>query len=127
MTRIIAHSVALIFLAALAASAASGRTPLATFYLYLVVSLMTFAWYARDKSAARRGARRTPENRLHLLALLGGWPGALMAQQQLRHKTRKLPFHVLFWATVALNCGTLILLHSPQGVTFLQQLGAGSW
>jgi uncharacterized membrane protein YsdA (DUF1294 family) len=53
--------------------------------------------------AARRDARRTPENSLHLVALCGGWPGALIAQQQFRHKTVKQPFQTVFWITVILN------------------------
>jgi len=71
--------------------------------VYLVVSAATFLAYAADKSAARRHARRTPESTLHLLALAGGWPGALVAQQLLRHKTAKLRFRIMFWATVLLN------------------------
>ncbi|MEL7668339.1 MAG: DUF1294 domain-containing protein [Actinomycetota bacterium] len=76
---------------------------------YLAFSIVTFAVYAWDKSAARRGARRVPESTLHVLALLGGWPGALVAQQALRHKTRKQPFRTIFWLTVLVNCIVLVL------------------
>ena len=48
-----------------------------------------------------------PENTLHLLALLGGWPGALVAQAQFRHKTRKVSFRAVFWLTVAVNLAAL--------------------
>jgi uncharacterized membrane protein YsdA (DUF1294 family) len=51
--------------------------------------------------------RRTPESTLHLLSVLGGWPGALVAQQMFRHKSRKLEFQIVFWLTVLLNCGVL--------------------
>jgi uncharacterized membrane protein YsdA (DUF1294 family) len=71
--------------------------------LYTALSLITFALYAFDKSAARRGRWRIPEYLLHLLALLGGWPGALAVQQVIRHKSRKLRFQVVFWLTVAIN------------------------
>ena len=54
---------------------------------YLVMSLVAFAAYAVDKSAAKRGAWRTPESTLHTLELLCGWPGAWLAQRLLRHKT----------------------------------------
>ena len=83
--------------------------------LYLAASVATFIAYAIDKSAATRGTWRTPESSLHLLALAGGWPGALLAQQLLRHKSTKAEFRQVFWATVVLNVAALILLCSPLG------------
>lgn len=74
-----------------------------------LMSLATYAVYALDKSAARRKRRRVPERTLHLLALLGGWPGALLAQQHLRHKSGKTAFLLVFWLTVLLN-GVLLML-----------------
>lgn len=56
--------------------------------------------YAMDKSAAVGGGWRIRESRLHLLALVGGWPGALLAQQVLRHKTSKAGFRGVFWGMV---------------------------
>jgi uncharacterized membrane protein YsdA (DUF1294 family) len=70
---------------------------------YLAMSLVCFCSYALDKSAARKGERRTPESTLLMLGLAGGWPGALLAQQWLRHKTVKQPFRQMFWCTVAAN------------------------
>ena len=69
----------------------------------LALNLCTLVLYAFDKHAAARGGRRVPENRLHLLALLGGWPGALLAKRLFRHKTRKAAFQRRFTACVALN------------------------
>lgn len=74
---------------------------------YALLSVVTFTVYGVDKSAARRGRRRVPENRLHLLAIVGGWPGALVAQRTFRHKTVKQPFRAIFWVTVAANCAAL--------------------
>ena len=59
------------------------------------------------------GQQRTPEARLHLYELLGGWPGALVAQQKLRHKSSKQAFREVFWSTVVLNVLGFVLLASP--------------
>ena len=80
---------------------------------YVAASLVTFFAYSRDKSAARRGAWRTSESTLHLLALAGGWPGALLAQQLLRHKSMKAEFRTVFWGTVILNVAGFLLFCSP--------------
>lgn len=74
---------------------------------YLVMSAVAFATYAADKSAARAGQWRTSESTLHLIGVLGGWPGALVARHVLRHKTVKQPFRTLFWVTVVVNCAVL--------------------
>ena len=71
--------------------------------LYGVASVVAFAAYGIDKSAARRGAARISEQTLLLLGLVGGWPGALVAQQLFRHKTRKRSFRRVFWGTVGVN------------------------
>ena len=71
--------------------------------LYLAVSVACFVVYALDKSAARNKARRTPESTLLLLGLAGGWPGAVLARQWLRHKSSKASFRWRFHLTVVLN------------------------
>jgi uncharacterized membrane protein YsdA (DUF1294 family) len=68
-----------------------------------VLSGASFVAYAADKRRAGTGRRRIPERTLHLLALLGGWPGALAGQRRFRHKTRKVSFQVVFWAVVLLH------------------------
>jgi uncharacterized membrane protein YsdA (DUF1294 family) len=93
----------LLFLALYAYAALTLGLPPAVGLAYVLTSLGCFALYARDKAAARRGDRRTPERDLLLLGLAGGWPGALLAQQWLRHKTVKVPFRYLFWLTVGVN------------------------
>ncbi len=90
--------------------------------LYILVSAVTFMVYAADKFAASSGARRTPEGTLHLLAFAGGWPGALLAQQFLRHKSTKHEFRQVFWATVVLNLIALVVLVSPLGRKLLGAL-----
>lgn len=76
----------------------------------LALNLCALALYAWDKRAARRGARRVPEARLHLLALLGGWPGAWLAQRMLRHKSSKAGFQRMFWTTAAVNVSVIAWL-----------------
>lgn len=77
------------------------------FATYAFASLACFAAYAADKSAARARERRIPERTLLMLGLCCGWPGALVAQRSLRHKTAKASFQVKFWMTVAANIGVL--------------------
>ncbi|GAB3350596.1 cold shock and DUF1294 domain-containing protein [Lysobacter tyrosinilyticus] len=77
---------------------------------YLVLSGASYLMYWWDKTAATKGARRTPESTLHFIDLLGGWPGALIAQQQFRHKTVKTSFQVAFWFTAMVNMAVVIWL-----------------
>lgn len=37
---------------------------------------------------------------LHLLELLGGWPGAFLAQRRLHHKCSKGSYQFVFWLIV---------------------------
>ncbi|PKN13197.1 MAG: DUF1294 domain-containing protein [Deltaproteobacteria bacterium HGW-Deltaproteobacteria-4] len=79
--------------------------------LYILLSTITFVVYGFDKLAAQRGDRRVRERTLHLLALCGGWPGALAGQQIFRHKTRNRTFQVDFWLIVLLNIALLTGWH----------------
>ncbi|MBB1473063.1 cold shock and DUF1294 domain-containing protein [Luteimonas sp. MC1782] len=90
-------------LAAGVAACAAGVLPPLLLAAYLALSVLSYLMYRSDKLAARRDAQRTPEARLHLVDLLGGWPGALIAQQRYRHKTAKQSFQLTFWATVVFN------------------------
>ena len=75
--------------------------------LYYGASIITYGIYARDKTAAQNAGWRVPEPTLHLMSLVGGWPGALIAQVLLRHKTRKTSFLIGYWLTVIVNCVAL--------------------
>lgn len=70
---------------------------------YALASALTWFLYWDDKRRARSGAWRTPESSLHLLELVGGWPGAFLAQRQLRHKVSKPGFQLIFWSIVAVH------------------------
>lgn len=111
-----------LFLAFVAVMATQGRIPFAILWLYLGMSALSLGMYAIDKSAARKGGQRTPENTLHTLSLFGGWPGALFAQQLLRHKLRKTSFRVVFWLTMLMNTAALAYLLSPYGSAYLALL-----
>lgn len=78
-----------------------------------LVNLITYWMYAQDKEAAQQGNRRVPENTLHILAVLGGWPAAWLAQQKLRHKTQKQPFLNVYFCTIAFNILIILWLISP--------------
>jgi uncharacterized membrane protein YsdA (DUF1294 family) len=72
-------------------------------WLYAGASLLAFVLYAVDKSAAAQGRDRIPESTLLAIGTVGGWPGAIVAQRALRHKTIKRSFRLRFWASVAAN------------------------
>ena len=93
--------------------------------LYVLLSLITFFAYWKDKRAAQGGHWRTPESTLHVLAVMGGWPGAILAQQWLRHKSSKTAFRTAFWVTVVLNVVLFVYLHSPWGRDWLPVLHIG--
>lgn len=80
---------------------AQGLWPVALAYLYM--SLLALWLYRHDKHQAGQGGQRTPEKLLHLVEGLGGWPGALLAQQLFRHKTRKLSYQAVFWLIVIVH------------------------
>lgn len=98
---------AAVALGALVAGWAGARIAPAVAIGYGALSCIAFVLYGRDKKAAQAGGMRTRERTLHLIDLLGGWPGGLLAQDRFRHKTRKATFQFVFWATVAINCAVL--------------------
>lgn len=113
---------AILFLIGVALLASQTMLPQQVLAFYLAVSLLTFVTYAVDKSAARNGTWRVPEVKLQLLALVGGWPGAVCAQQWLRHKSSKQPFGVVLWLMVLLNGLAFAGLFTDTGSAMLQSL-----
>ena len=86
-----------------ATAAALRRVSLWADLLYAGASAFSFALYAVDKAAAIDKRDRIPESMLLWLGFVGGWPGAIVAQQVLRHKTAKLSFRIRFWLSVVAN------------------------
>ncbi len=110
------------FFAFLTGATFARRLPFAVVGLYAVTSAIAFALYAIDKSAAKHGRWRTQEMTLQFWALIGGWPGAIVAQTLLRHKTKKLSFQIVFWIMVVLNGGALLWALSPTGAPILRRM-----
>lgn len=128
-TRLFLVMIAVGFIAVVGWSVSAYNIPIQILYLYLAVSTFTFLVYAKDKWAARTYRWRTKESTLHTLAFVGGWPGALIAQQVLRHKSQKNSFQFVFWATVVFNCAGFGLLFTADGAEMLRALVAvsGIW
>jgi len=76
----------------------------------IVLSAVSFVLYGWDKRQAKVNGWRVPEKNLHLLSLLGGWPGAIFGQKFFRHKTQKQSFRLTFWFTVIAHLGAVIAI-----------------
>lgn len=106
-----------------AVGAVLGKLPVIIPLGYIALSFISWISYMFDKGAARRSAQRTPENTLHFVDLLGGWPGALIAQQQSRHKTMKRSFQTVFWFTILANiAAAIVFVGSGTAQSFMETL-----
>lgn len=110
------------FAAVLVALVLKTPLPLIVPPFYVVASLVAVMLYAFDKAAAMNGRWRTTESTLLIAGLLGGWPGALIAQGMFRHKSRKVEFLAPFWISVALNCALLAWASSGKGAAAIRGL-----
>ena len=85
-------------------------------YAYLIsINLITLLFYGYDKQQARSNGFRIPEVVLHLLALIGGSPGALLGQILFRHKTRKVKFSFVFIMIVIIQVVVIAVWVSKRG------------
>lgn len=109
----IGYVVLVIFSAIIAVATVLGALPGWVAALYLATSIASYIAYATDKSAARTRQWRVSESALLGIGLLGGWPGSIVAQQRLRHKTQKSSFRRAFWGTVILNVLMLAVFTTP--------------
>lgn len=89
------------------------QLPLLVGAAYLGMSTLCAGFYWHDKVSARLGEWRTSEEALLLMGVFCGWPGAIVAQQLLRHKTTKPSFRTMHWFTIVLNLGILYLIGTP--------------
>lgn len=118
-------TIASAFLALVAVLVFTGRVSLVVGVTYFVMSVVTYGAYAIDKAAATADRWRTQESTLHMLGLVGGWPGGLIAQQMLRHKSRKASFLIAIWISALANVCGLLWLMSTSGQAFLSGLTGG--
>lgn len=113
-------------LAVVVAAAVMEWVPVVVPLTYGGMSFVSYLVYWWDKDAAGAKQSRVPEDTLHALDLMGGWPGALVAQQQYRHKTVKVSFQVKFWLTVVLNvAGAAWLLRAGHAKALMDMLSGG--
>ncbi|MCY9827083.1 DUF1294 domain-containing protein [Vibrio chagasii] len=107
--------IAITYLVLVAVSALFAESSQALLAWYLVIGVVTFFVYAKDKRAAINGKWRVPEKTLHIFSVAGGWLGALIAQDKLRHKTQKQPFRAIYWLTVFINVAAFFWTLTPNG------------
>ncbi|MDN2662729.1 cold shock and DUF1294 domain-containing protein [Psychromonas sp. 14N.309.X.WAT.B.A12] len=100
----------------------SRKLPFFIGFAYVLISLITILVYAQDKYSAQTGRWRTSVATLHFLSLIGGWPGALIAQKVLRHKTSKSEFISTYRVTVFFNIATLLIIYTEQGQYLLHDI-----
>lgn len=121
----LAWAFSFIFLFAVTVAWMTGYTRWPLPVVYGVASLITVVAYARDKARAQRGLWRIPENTLHLLELVGGWPGALVAQWTIFHKNRKVSYQMVFWGIVIVHFVALgCCVQGADGAGFVERLSA---
>lgn len=112
------------FISLLVVSVVSGATPLPVIFIYFIANCITFIVYEFDKSAAMNKRWRTREATLHFLGLIGGWPGALIAQRMFRHKSKKRDFQIVFWLAVVVNSGLLAWSATPSGASLIRRFAS---
>jgi uncharacterized membrane protein YsdA (DUF1294 family) len=76
----------------------------------VLASLLSLVMYRVDKQRAGQGHQRIPERTLHLIDVVGGWPGGWYARRTYRHKTQKLSFRIVFGLTVVVHAALSLAL-----------------
>ena len=113
---------AIIFIAAIGFPIYKKEYPIEVAYWISILSCITVFYYARDKAKAQSNSWRISEDKLHLFSVLGGWPGAIFAQQMFRHKTAKKSFQRVFWATVLVNCIVVAWSFTRDGAPYMYDI-----
>jgi uncharacterized membrane protein YsdA (DUF1294 family)/cold shock CspA family protein len=112
-----------LFFSLLVLALLAGTFSLAAPLFYLEASLFTFWLYQTDKSLAKAGhSSRLSEESLQMFSLIGGWPGALIAQKLLHHKVHKSHFQREFRFVIYGNSCFVLWLISEPGRQFLHNI-----
>lgn len=106
-------TLAVIYILTMALCSLLGLISAMVLLVMVFINLLTYWCYAQDKQAAGLDRHRISERNLHLLAFLGGWPAAWLAQQRLRHKTQKATFQKVYLLSIIFNILLMIWWISP--------------
>lgn len=111
----------IIFIATIGFPIYNKEYPIEVAYWVGILSCITVFYYARDKAKSQSNSWRISEDKLHLFSVLGGWPGAIFAQQIFCHKTAKKSFQRVFWVTVFVNCGVVAWSFTRDGAPYMYE------
>ncbi len=117
--RVFSTFISSLFLGIVTVFTLANKLPAVVLFVYLLMSALTYALYAQDKRLAQSGGRRTSESTLHSFSLIGGWPGAAIAQSFLRHKSKKESFRTAYWKTVSGNFFILAIIFIIKDYTII--------
>ncbi|EEX33350.1 MULTISPECIES: DUF1294 domain-containing protein [Vibrio] len=112
-------SIAIWFFTTLVASVFLLDYPPLSFVLYIALSTIAYMVYALDKHALHTGGWRVPSLTFHVLNIVGGWPGALLAQSVLHHKYNDIGYKSLFWLTLFANFGLFCWTLTKEGTVVM--------
>lgn len=114
-------AIAVWFMTVLVGSVVLLGFPLISLTLYVAVSIISYIIYAMDKQALHNGGWRVPTITFHIVSLMGGWVGSLLAQSVLHHKYTELGFKSVFWLTVLANLALFCFTMTEQGALLLAE------
>ena len=75
-----------------------------------MMSLLTFTFFAIDKSNATRNKFRVPELTLIFLTSIGGWIGGILSMIIFHHKTRKAHFIITVFISALMWTAALVFI-----------------
>ena len=98
------------------------KLPVSVLGFYMLASTIAFVIYRHEKAMSASQTWRISDNTLHFCSLVGGWPGAALAQKMVHHEPQKMSFRAIYWSTVVLNSFVFFWLLSNSGSEELRSL-----